>query len=108
MMEAKDTVLSNKKIQLLGQQYEDEVPTYDLNHYLLLAQAEISFKVGEDRGYTHARQHCEDVIIPQAAAQARREVAEWIKRNDFYNGTDPVGICIENPMWQAKLKEWGL
>ena len=43
-MKAKDTVMGNKKLQLLGQQYEDDLPTYDLNHYLLLAQAEITFK----------------------------------------------------------------
>ncbi len=48
-MEAKDTVIGNKKLQLLGQQYEDDVPTYDLNHYLLLAQAEVSFKAGREQ-----------------------------------------------------------
>ncbi len=47
-MKARDTVITEKKLQLLGQQYEDELPTYDLNHYLLLSQAEISFKAVTD------------------------------------------------------------
>ncbi len=33
-----DNLLTNKELQLLGQQYEDEVPTCDFTHYALDAQ----------------------------------------------------------------------
>ena len=34
----KGRLLTEKEMQLLGQQYEDDLPTCDLNHYLLKAQ----------------------------------------------------------------------
>ncbi len=52
-MEAKDTVMVDKQVQLLGQGYEecDHSPGgVSLNEYLLTAQAKISFKAGLKHG----------------------------------------------------------
>jgi len=76
-----------------------------------LDQAEISFKAGEDKGYAHARQHCEDVIIPQTEKQARKEVVDWIKKNSETFETHSGRIFefnLRKEEWQTKLKEWGI
>lgn len=48
-MRVKDIILSDKEIQLLGQQYEDEQTTCTLNHYLLLVQAKRAFSAGYEK-----------------------------------------------------------
>ncbi len=79
-MKAKDTVIKGKKLQLLGQQYEDDCPTCDFTHYALLAQAEITAPIFFKAGI--------------------KEVVEAIEEfGVLYKG---------NPWWDARLKEWGL
>ena len=39
---------------------------------------DIAEKAGMDKGYALAMKHCEDVIIPQAVKQARRDVVDWM------------------------------
>ena len=127
-MKAKDTVMSNDQVAELMlakfgiDVYEDtagHTPAPEIDNAICLTQAEISFKAGEDKGYIHAKQHCEDVIIPQAEAQARREVVEWVENNGITQ-TDRWGNTIKGfrtsmpadpnfkNEWQAKLKEWGI
>ena len=102
-MEAKDTV---KRITDDDRRYLTPPQLAKLRTDRL-AQAKISFKAGEDKGCAHARQHCEDVIIPQAEAEARkagvRKVVEWIELNKFHTDGFP---CYNAQSWQAKLKEW--
>ena len=82
-MKAKDTVMGNKKIQLLGQQYEDELPTYDLIHYLLLAQAEISFKLGYN-------QALKDIKLERDTAKRCRCYINATYGKAFSEGTSAV------------------
>ena len=97
-MEAKDTVINRGKM-VEGGHVES----------LLEAQAEISFKAGIEEAFSRYKESPEYILkLMSTKLEGIREVVEWIKRNDFYNGTDPAGICIENPLWQAKLKKWGL
>ena len=93
-MNYKDTVMGNKKLQLLGQQYEDELPTYDLNHYLLQHQAEVSFMAGQEEERNSwllktdpqkARDNFTKDIILRSRAQAIKEVGELIKREGINN-----------------------
>ena len=104
-MDYKDTVMGNKKIQLLGQQYEDELPTYDLNHYLLLAQAEISFKAGVESNCDWHKPLPQ--IITESFGEGKqagiKEVVRWMKYENGIYYHDEVYKDIE-----AKLKEWGL
>jgi len=79
-MNWQDTVMGNKKIQLLGQQYEDDLPTYDLNLYILLAQSEISFKAG------------------------MKEVLECVRKNHLLYGVNDQ----EKQRWYEQVKEWGV
>ena len=60
--------------------------------------AEISFKAGEDKGYAHARQHCEDVIIPQAKVEGMKEVVEWAARE----------LGVDWSEESEQLKKWGI
>ena len=118
-MKCEDTVMSNKKIQLLGQQYEDDLPTYDLNHYLLLVQAEISFKAGRESILSEAKAGDISVndLILAAKLAGIKEVVEFIM------GKKPVShtyldrhnrekywleFNVDSDDWQSKLKEWGM
>jgi len=101
-MKAKDTVMSFdaslEEYNHFVSDYAESIAgedNWDLRS-ILEAQAEISFKAGEDKGYAHARQHCEDVIIPQAETQARKEVVDWLER----------AKKIKVPNYQKK--EWGI
>ena len=85
-MEAKDTVINQKQIQLLGQQYEEDLPTYDLNHYILKAQAEISFKAG----------------IREVVGALGLCCYIW------HDEENKAHLCLDQEAWQARLKEWGL
>jgi len=58
------------------------------------------FKAGEEKGYAHARQHCEDVIIPQVRQEARQEVVDWV--NTHTNFAEPHPFSRLD--WQDFLK----
>ena len=110
-MDWKETILTKARVtEILLDKWSGFDPDFDIDHDVLKlikeTQAEISYKAGGDSFLDDVG----NVTIPLSEAHkaGMREVVEWIKRNDFYNGTDPAGICIKSPMWQAKLKEWGL
>ena len=93
----------------------EEFGIEDVILYEREAQAEISFKAGEDKGWAHARQHCEDVIIPQAKLEGRGEVVEWLDKNlyksnftNIWEGSDVPVLTILPEKWQAQKKEWGI
>ena len=107
-MKAKDTVMSHdqilQEVRKWRESHNKALIDYDSWYDIItLAQAEISFKAGGDKGYAHARQHCEDVIIPQAKAEGRREVVEWLENN--FEPTVPMSLDYRK--WHAKLEEWG-
>ena len=72
------------------------------------AQAEISFKAGEERGLVIAK---ENYIFGRE--HGRREVVEFAKgyipkhHSLCYGAIDPHPDC-DNCKWQAKKKEWGI
>jgi len=121
-MKAEDTVMGNKKLQLLGQQYEDDVPTCDFTHYALEAQAEISFKAGQKqvRDFEFNPDYLD---FQRGVAEGRKlgrqagikEVVEWILAHSQLERCDPDVmayftdyLAVDYPDWQAKLKEWGI
>jgi len=83
------------------------------------AQAKISFKAGEDKGYAQARNHCEDILLPQERQAGIKEVVDWIdyliigidgckfeERLDGDKGC--IVLDMNENQWRAKCKEWGL
>jgi len=61
-------------------------------------------KAGEDKGYAQARNHCEDVLLPQERLAGIKEVVEWIEEHTYPDGTyewTDLG-------WQRQCKEWGI
>ena len=110
-MEAKDTVMRNKELQLLGQEYEDNPPTCDFTHYALERQAEISFRAGQKEG----RKGMFLAGDNNGYLRGIKEVVEWINGNGGwilnYKTTKQDRIwnwAITHDQWQAKLKEWGI
>lgn len=84
-MKAKDTVMGNKKMALLTNQWETDLPTCDLAHCLIQAQAEISFKVGMG------------------------EVVNWVEAQRIaYTAECGTNFNFTNGEWRGKLKEWGI
>ena len=129
-MKAEDTVLSNGALlEKFGTPHFTERQGRE-------AQAEISFKAGynqalkehewddnyykgkkagEDKGYAHARQHCEDVIIPQAKRDGRKEVVDWLEGcmlREHCDTKDKGVFCrdyrVYDGEWRLKKKEWGI
>ena len=78
-------------------------PTIDYRNFAAHEIADIVFKAGEDKGYAHARQHCEDVIIPQARQDGRKEVIRYLVTDD--NG---LRIELSGDKWGNQLKEWSI
>ncbi len=87
-MKAEDTVMGNKKLQLLGQQYEDDLPTYDLNHYLLLAQAELSFKAGYGQSILDNDNWAKETYGYKLGREELKKQIEGVKANAF-----SVSLC---------------
>lgn len=97
-MEAKNTVIKDvKRIDALFY-YKFGFPMVDK---LLLAQAEISFKVGEEYGI--GQHYDREIFCYNKGKKAGiREAVEWIDKHQPYMAF----YCKEE--WQAKLKEWGI
>ena len=76
-----------------------------------LAQAEVSFKTGEEQGYVRGFDAAESTMIPRATKDGRqagiREVVEWLEK---HTETGEHIICHHYIDWeglQAQKKEWG-
>ncbi len=81
-MEAKETVMVGNITSL-------EMPQQRIVDKLLLKQAEISFKAGQESG-----------CYAEGWINGIEEVVEWIESNH---------TLVEKRIdWQAKLKEWGI
>ena len=106
MMEAKDTVMREMAIRVL---YDHDFWGNVMKEGIgkaLQAQAEISFKAGEEMGYRRGMAESAELaeVAVYSGKQAEiEEVVEWVQgemknRNpaDWYS------------RWQAKLKEWGI
>ena len=113
------TVISNKKLQLLGQQYEDDIPTCDLNHYLLSAQAELTWDIAYKAGYEKRKSEAATVSLADMCMKHRKfgiqEVVEWIQAHSQLERCDPDVmtyfidyLAVDYPDWQSKLEEWGI
>ena len=92
-MEAKDTVMSYvqaKKIILNGHCSPEtrlsDIAITGIEQDFLNAQAEISFKAGQQEGM--------------------KEVVEFL--NKHRQGITTYGVYIPDDEWEAKLKEWGI
>ncbi len=105
-MEAKDTVLKRKCLNKETQKYQDR---------LLLEQAEISFKAGQENILQYLKKTKPEEVneaVKQIKAGARhagrKEVVERI--NVFLKNTphDSVFIGRFKIFWQAELKKWGI
>ena len=114
-MKAKVTVISPEQLEAIIQ---ERFPIFELNEEdeeerdatieeIAKAQAEISFKAGYQQGYTRARNHCEDVLLPLERVAGMKEVGEWVnKHNKFYRfGFEDGTVLIYAEDWQAFLKE---
>jgi len=130
-MEAKDTVMTYKQARAVD--YETEKQYKKLKDYKgfnwaytdedrrtlesnmewdkLKAQAEISFKAGEDKGYSKGFEAGIVHSFPIGEKAGIKEVVEWIKsHSSLEQGKDEEGRLswFVRDEWQAKLKEWGI
>jgi len=110
-MEAKETVMSDKKIRTVVGDSWCAFPMSVFNQ-LTSIQAEISFKAG----YKYA---LEGAVIEGGYESVKkagiRKVVEWIEGNSWdgslqhWGAGDNIGIqCFHLDEWQAKLKDWGI
>ncbi len=103
MIEAKDTVMKGKQLDEFAVTWaigdKDDVL---LNESVLEAQAEISFKAGQEDVILESKMGT--LTVSSLLNKGRREVVEWIKEN-AYNKSP---MMIKTLEWQAKLKEWGI
>jgi len=110
-MEAKDTVISQKEIDIID---EGGVIDGDIVPYLN-RQAEISFKAGlEAKEKSSEDRWVEDESFVLGKQAGIKEVVEWIKASGYiaykgfpYEDDKKVWEVLYSD-WQAKLKEWGL
>ena len=80
---------------------------FDATEAICQAQAEISFKAGEDNARNDWNKAL-DIALPEAYKAGIREVVEWIGINNRITYQQPRGANIPRDIWQAKLKEWGI
>ena len=87
-MKAKDTVMSERAIVQLWQEYQQTSSASEktFHQYLAKTQDEISFKAGI------------------------KEAVEWVERitNNPACKHKNNYICLFKRMWQAQLKDWGM
>lgn len=118
-MEAKDTVMSPEELGGIvlatmaeGGCIPHEIVAHSTRDLLIArAQAEISFKAGEEQGIKTAlkayESTCESLIV-EARKAGIREVVEYAEKYVYY--VDKAGYVALRPdaskNWQAKLKEW--
>jgi hypothetical protein len=100
-MKAKDTVMRDKQILDLIVQWHNKATETNPPQQLDVADLAISVwktreaeieearKAGYDKGYTEARNHCEDVLLPQEKLAGIKEVVEWIEDRIFYCADTP-------------------
>ena len=72
---------------------------------ILEAQAEISFKAGQQESDKRWREILRDTVF-LAKATGRREVVEWIDGHSWIPENNIHAISIWGKEWQAKLESW--
>jgi len=108
-----DTVLNNSMVNFPAR---PDTHWLQIIRHIAKAQAEISFKAGYQQGYTRARNHCEDVLLPLERVAGMKEVVEWSNEPCIMHGDADKRIREGTPLrqghcyecWQAFLKERGL
>jgi len=113
-MEAKDTLASIDDLLIRGIDFNKPIGEW-LNK-ALEAQAEISFKAGEEEEYKKwvkafmkvgvliAEADTVGIAIEEIKRAGTREMVEWIiTRFESYHGNP-----VHTVEWETKLKEWGI
>lgn len=113
-MEAKDTVMDNTGIvraTWVNPNYPKDSPVMRAAKpsevSIAQAQAEISFKLGEQEGWK-LRDELAIKSIIEARLNGIREVVEWLKACSAIDEPEHIMVGISKEKWQAKLKEWGI
>ena len=83
----------------------------DLN--IAKAQAEVSFKAGEEQGIKTtliAYESTCETLIQQAKKAGIKEVVEWIQEYSHlhYGSNQEELLFMPKNNWQFKLREWGI
>ena len=127
-MEARDTVMSDAGIKnSFNPCPKHGEPAPSFGQSVAQAQAEISFKAGEDQGYENGKvagynkgkqeaieSHFEELRVGRKAGI--QEVVEWIWSNGMHKGNlrhycpncDHTIIGVTDYEWQTFLKEKGI
>ena len=124
-MEAKDTVMSTEQIKGIFKgkvifASSPEMEKEAMANLVAEAQAEISFKAGEqsgyDKGYSQAK--ADRLFIAEEHRKAGiREVVEEVEKNPFqyfkatwspFERQFTGDVEVREKEWQVKLKEWGI
>ena len=120
-MEAKDTVMTKEQIDALWLEHWNMVdnlpPSFEVwKRVYPLAQAEISFKAGMDKGFIISKvtdpvlsseyEHEElnrraKAYLDSVKQEGIKEVVEWIHAHGFMMPDD-------KGEWESQLKKWGI
>ena len=112
-MEAKDTVMGVAEAHTT---YQDDKSRGDRLLWVCKAQAEISFKAGYELcekeygdNYAKSYQKAHEEIVKAERRAGIREVVEYFDEQvDFANDEVAPYYVMNEKVWQAKLKEWGV
>ncbi len=99
-MEAKDTVMSEEQVWAVISKCEGTAT--EARHDVNKAQAEISFKAGEE-SITKLRQDEIEDFYNEGRQAGRKEVVEWMRKYGIIMETIDMHLEYQ---WQAQLKEW--
>ncbi len=122
-MEAKDTVMNDEQLEEnIRKDYKDfrikdEIGyVADILIWAREAQAEISFRAGEDQGYKNgsidgyneatrkAIKSCSEAL----QAGHKMGIKEVVEEMSYYSQALTLAELLETVQWQFKLKEWGI
>ena len=113
-MEAKDTVMSNSKIEELKDTLTEIVASalsdndiadrVDEILTIVKKEAEISFRAGAIEGYQTG--FLDGAKVDRKAG--KREVVEWINKHLRESPACSYDFCFGGKAWRAKRKEWGI
>ena len=113
-MEAKDTVMNhNKKKRLIVERSHQQTVGETQEDMLLNAQAEISFKAGQETGRREVMDSLpKGLFIGDLPPEGGKSysylgcyILRWGKDNEPSIGLNRIS---DDEEWQAKLKEWGI
>ncbi len=97
-MEAKDTVMSDERMMDL----ERGLDRASADHALCKAQAEISFKAGQDENAKQYDEWIQRVVVPDSKKAGRKEV---VKKLETWSQSGRHLVSVEAI---KELKEWGI